>query len=382
MKIATWSKAAVAAATVLLTAGALTACSNGSGTSTTNSASPSTSSSGGASASTAVKIGLLLPDDVTARYAAADKPFFEAAVAALDPSATVLYADAGGDATKQQQQAESMISNGAKVLVLDPFDGEAAAAIVAQAHQQNVPVISYDRLIDSPYSSYYISFDNVKVGVLQATALVAHLKATGVPAGSGILQVDGSPTDNNATQFKQGADSVLSKSGYKILAEYRVPGWDPTQAQNWVAGQITKFGSQIKAIYDANDGTAGGAIAAEEAAKFGPVPITGQDASLAGIQNILAGTQYMSVYKAIKPEATDAAQLAVDLATGKTYSGTTTTVKTAKGASIPSILLNPVPVTASTIESTVVKDQFYGANSVAQICTAQYAKACAANGIK
>ncbi|MFC4244113.1 sugar ABC transporter substrate-binding protein [Gryllotalpicola reticulitermitis] len=374
MKIATLRRATVVAAAVLITATALTACSNGSGT--------SPSKAGSSSSAAKAKIGLLLPDDVTARYAAADKPFFEAAVKSDCPSCTVLYADADGDASKQQQQAESMMTEGVSVLVIDAYDGEAAASIVAEAKSKNIPVIDYDRLIDSPDSDYYVSFDNQKVGQLQATALVNHLKNDlKLPAGSGILQVDGSPTDNNATQFKAGADSVLKTSGYKILAEYQVPGWDPTQAQNWVAGQITKFGSKIKAIYDANDGTAGGAIAAEQAAGFGPVPITGQDAELTGIQNILAGKQYMTVYKAIKPEAAQAAQLAVDLTKGTKDTAPTTT-KTAGGASIPSYLLQPVAVTASNIESTVVKDQFYGANSVAQICTSAFAAACAKNGVK
>ncbi|WP_066514734.1 sugar ABC transporter substrate-binding protein [Curtobacterium ammoniigenes] len=375
MKIATLKRATVAAAAVLITATALAGCSNGSGSATS-------SKSGSSSDASKAKIGLLLPDAVTARYESADKPFFEAKVKSLCPNCTVLYANATGDASKQQQQAESMLTQGVSVLVLDAFDGQAAASIVSEAKAKNVPVIDYDRLVNSPDSAYYVSFDNQKVGQLQATALVDHLKNDlKVPAGSGILQVDGSPTDNNATQFKAGADSVLKTSGYKILAEYQVPGWDPTQAQNWVAGQITKFGSQIKAIYDANDGTAGGAIAAEEAAGFGPVPITGQDAELTGIQNILAGKQYMTVYKAIKPEADQAATLAIDLAKGKKDTAPTT-VKTAGGASVPSFLLQPVAVTANNIESTVVKDQFYGANSAAQICTANFAAACAKYGIK
>jgi D-xylose transport system substrate-binding protein len=373
MKIATMRRAGVLAAAVLITAGALTACSNGSSTSASKSSSSSAAKA---------KIGFLLPDDVTARYAAADKPFFEAAVKQDCASCTVLYADADGDASKQQQQAESMMTEGVNVLVIDAYDGEAAASIVAEAKSKNIPVIDYDRLIDSPNSDYYVSFDNQKVGQLQATTLVNHLKNDlKLPAGSGILEVDGSPTDNNATQFKEGAEPVLKASGYKILAEYQVPGWDPTQAQNWVAGQITKFGSQIKAIYDANDGTAGGAIAAEQAAGFGPVPMTGQDAELTGIQNILAGKQYMTVYKAIKPEAQEAAKLAVDVAKGQkpSVSGST---KTPGGASIPSYLLQPVAVTTSNIESTVVKDQFYGANSAKQICTSQYAAACTKYGIK
>jgi D-xylose transport system substrate-binding protein len=373
MKIAT-KRAVIATAAILLTAGSLTACSNGSGSGSTSTAA--------AGASTA-KIGLLLPDSVTPRYATDDRPFFTAKIASLCPKCTVLYANADADAAKQQQQAESMLTQGVKVLVVDAEDGEAAASIVAEAKAKKVPVIAYDRLIDSPDLNYYISFDNYKVGVLQATALVDHLKATNVPSGSGILMVNGSPTDNNATLFKAGAHSVIDKSGYKVLAEYSTPNWDPTQASTWVAGQITQFGSKIKAIYAANDGVGGGALASLKAANVSPIPpITGQDATLTGIQNILIGNQYMTVYKALKPEAEQAAELAIDLANGKhpTAPAKTKTPGTSgPSAEIPSYLLNPVAVTTANIESTVVKDGFY---TVAEICTPAYAAACTKYGVQ
>jgi D-xylose transport system substrate-binding protein len=362
MKIAT-KRAVVAATALLLTAGTLTACSS---TGTT---------SGGSGSSGAVKIGLLLPDNVTARYAAADKPYFEAAVKAADPKATVLYQDADGSASKQQAQAQAMLSNGVKVLVLDAFDGDAAQSIVTAAKAKKVPVIDYDRLVNGGQSDYYISFDNEKVGELQGTAFVNQLKAENVPSGAGILMIDGSPTDNNATLFAQGAHKIIDPSGYKILAEYKTPGWDPAQAQTWVSSQITKFGSQIKGIYAANDGTAGGAIAAAKAKKFdlSKLALTGQDASLAGVQSILAGDQFMTVYKAIKPEAEKAAQLAVDLANGKKPAAPTTV------SGVPSFLLVPVAVTAQNIESTIVKDQFLKASD---ICTSTYAAACTKFGVQ
>jgi D-xylose transport system substrate-binding protein len=362
MKIAT-KRAVVAATALLLTAGTLTACSS---TGTT---------SGGSGSSGAVKIGLLLPDNVTARYAAADKPYFEAAVKAADPKATVLYQDADGSASKQQAQAQAMLSNGVKVLVLDAFDGDAAQSIVTAAKAKKVPVIDYDRLVNGGQSDYYISFDNEKVGELQGTAFVNQLKAENVPSGAGILMIDGSPTDNNATLFAQGAHKIIDPSGYKILAEYKTPGWDPAQAQTWVSSQITKFGSQIKGIYAANDGTAGGAIAAAKAKKFdlSKLALTGQDASLAGVQSILAGDQFMTVYKAIKPEAEKAASLAVELAKGKKPSAPTTV------SGVPSFLLVPVAVTAQNIESTIVKDQFLKASD---ICTSTYAAACTKFGVQ
>ncbi|MEO6827057.1 MAG: sugar ABC transporter substrate-binding protein [Microbacteriaceae bacterium] len=368
MKIAS-IRAVVATAAILLTAGSLTACSNAA----------ENGNSGSTDKASSAKIGLLLPDSVTARYESADKPYFEAKIKSLCPDCKVLYANADGDAAKQQQQAESMLTQGVNVLVLDPFDGEAAAAIVGEAKAKKIPVISYDRLINSADSSYYISFDNEKVGELQGTALVEKLKKDGAAPDAGILMVNGSPTDNNASQFKKGAHSVIDKSGFKVLAEFDTPGWDPAKAQDWVAGQITQFGSQIKGLYAANDGTAGGAIAALKAAAVSPLPpVTGQDAELAGIQRILAGDQYMTVYKALKPEAEKAAELAVDLAKGNTPKGDVT-VKTAGGASIQSFLLTPVAVQLDNIESTVIKDGFYTA---AQVCTADFAEACAKAGIK
>lgn len=357
------------AASIALVAGALSGCSSN-GT---------TSSTSGTTAK-AYKIGLLLPDNVTARYAAADRPYFTAAIKKLDPSATVLYQDADGSASKQQQQAQAMIANGVKVLVLDAFDGDAAQSIVTAAKAAKVPVIDYDRLVNGGQSDYYVSFDNEKVGELQGTAFVAQLKKEGVPSGSGILMVDGSPTDNNATLFAKGAHSVIDTSGYKVLAEYQTPGWVPASAQTWASSQFTKFGNQIMGIYAANDGTAGAVIAAAHAAKFdmSKMALTGQDATVAGMQSILAGDQFMSVYKAIKPEAEKAASLAIDLANGKKPTAPTT-VSGASGPGVPSFLLTPVSVTRDNIQSTVVADGF---DTAAQICTGTYAALCTQYGIK
>ncbi|WP_144759580.1 sugar ABC transporter substrate-binding protein [Curtobacterium sp. 9128] len=369
MKKAT-TRAMLGVGALLLAITTLAGCSNGAGAGT---------ASGSGDASTA-KIGLLLPDSVTARYASADRPLFTAEVKKQCSGCSVVYANADGDASKQLQQAQSMLTQGVKVLVLDPFDGEAAASIVEQAKAKKVPVISYDRLIDSPDLSYYISFDNEKVGQLQGQALVDALKAKGVAAGSGIIMVNGSPTDNNASQFKKGAHSVIDDSGYKVLAEYDTPGWDPAKAQDWASGQISKLGAdKITGVYAANDDTAGGVIAALKSAGAQSLPpVTGQDASLAGIQRILAGEQYMTVYKAFKPEASQAADLAIQFAQGKSPKGDTT-VKTAKGDSVQSTLLKPVAVTTTNVESTVVKDGLY---TVSQICTSQYASACDEAGVK
>lgn len=319
----------------------------------------------------AVKIALLLPESKTARYEAFDRPFFERKIAELG-NFEVLYSNADQDASKQQSQAEAALASGAKVLVLDPVDSAASVSIVATANTQGVPVIAYDRLIGGGKLAYYISFDNEKIGVLQGTALVDELQHE--HANGGILMVNGASTDGNARLFKQGAHSVIDASAHPVLAEFDTPDWSPDQAQEWVAGQITQYAGRIVAIYAANDGTAGGAIAALKAANVSPPPIvTGQDAELAGIQRIVSGDQYMTIYKDIKDEAELAATIAVKLARGEVVTGGTTVNGT------PTTLLNAVVVTVDTIMTTVVADGIFTA---ANICTREYVKACTAAGIK
>ena len=364
MKIAT-KRTVTAVTALLLTAGTLTACAPGT---------PAENTGGATNNAANATIGLLLPESKTTRYESYDRPLFEAKIKDLCADCKVVYANADQDAAKQQQQAESALTQGVDVLVLDPVDSSAAASIVASAKSQNVPVISYDRLIKSNQLAFYLSFDNEQVGILQGKALVEKLKADGATSG-GILMVNGSPTDNNATLFKKGAHSAIDGSGFDVLAEYDTPDWSPDKAQEFVAGQLTKFSGQIIGVYAANDGTAGGAIAAMKAGGVSPIPpVTGQDAELAAIQRIVTGDQFMTVYKALKLEAETAAQLAMDIVTGKELTG-----DSADTDGVPTTLLTPVVVTTANIMDTVVKDGFY---TVADICTADYASACAAAGIK
>ena len=326
----------------------------------------------GPTSSNKIKIALLLPDSKTARYVAFDRPIFEAKVASLGDEFEVVYSNADQDAAKQQTQAESALASGVKVLVLDPVDGAAAVSIVASANAQNVPVISYDRLILGGTLAYYVSFDNEKVGALQGTALIEKLDAA--EATGGILMVHGSPTDNNAGDYKTGSLREIAASDYEILAEFDTPDWSPDKAQEWVAGQLTQYSGRISAIYAANDGTASGAIAALKAANVSPWPVvTGQDADLAAIQRIVAGEQYMTVYKAIRFEAEKAAEIAVALARGEEITGDVMV------GSTPSTLFDPVSVTIDNILETVVADGFW---TVKQICTPDYAAACTAAGIE
>ena len=318
-----------------------------------------------------LKIALLLPDSKTARYESFDRPMFENRVHELGDF-EIMYSNADQDASKQQTQAESALAQGVSVLVLDPVDGAAAVSIVAAANSQGVPVVSYDRLVLGGTIAYYLSFDNVLVGALQGTALTEKLDAD--EATGGILMVNGSPTDNNAGDFKEGALSTLEPSGYEILAQYDTPDWSPDKAQEWVAGQLTQYSGQFSAIYAANDGTASGAVAALKAANVTPWPlVTGQDAELSAIQRIVAGEQYMTVYKAIRSQAEKAAEVAVALARGEKVEGDVDFEGT------PATLFEPVSVTIDNIMQTVVADGFW---TVEQICTPDYAAACTAAGIE
>jgi D-xylose transport system substrate-binding protein len=319
------------------------------------------------------KIALLLPDAKTARYETFDRPLFEKRIAELG-TYQVLYSNAAQDASTQQQQAESALAAGAKVLVLDAVDAKAAVSIVADARAQGVPVIAYDRLIHGGGIDYYVSFDGEKVGELQGAGLVSALKGAKLRPGDGILMVNGSPTDSNSSQFSAGAHRAIDASGLKVLAEYSTPDWSPDKAQEWVAGQIAQYGDRIVGVYAANDGVAGGAVAAFKAADVSPVPpVTGQDAELSALQRIVAGDQYMTVYKAIKPQADRAADVAVALLRGEKVTAPTST------DGIPTTLLQPVPVRVGDIMSTVVADGFW---TVKDICTPAYAAACDAAGIR
>lgn len=376
MRIRSVRDTALAGAAILAVAAGLGAC----GSSDDNAGAGTTAATTGGGKS--AKIALLLPENKTARYESQDRPHFERKMKQICPNCEVLYSNASQDAAKQQNQAEAAITNGAKVLVLDPVDGKAAAAIVARAQQSDIPVIAYDRPIENADVAFFISFDNKQVGRLQAQSLVEKLESEGKGSGS-IVMINGSPTDPNAGQFKAGAHSVFDKSDLKIAKEYDTPDWSPNEAQNEMDQAITALGRNgFVGVYAANDGTAGGAIAAMKAAGIDPStrPTTGQDAELAGIQRIVAGSQYMTVYKAIKPEAEDAAELAYALATGgEPPSGMVNRQIDNGMKDVPSVILKPVAVTRENIDSTVVKDGFW---SVSQICTRPYAAACKKIGLQ
>jgi D-xylose transport system substrate-binding protein len=335
------------------------------------------SSSSDSSSSSNKSIGLLLPDSVTARYEKFDKPYFEAKVNALCSDCTVQYANAGADAAKQAQQVSTMITKGVKVIVISAQDSAAIKSSIQSAVNKGIKVVAYDRLAQGPVSAY-VSFDNVKVGELQGQALLTALgsKAT---TKSKIVMIDGDSADPNAAQFKAGAHKALDG---KVNIAYEQSGlWKDTIAAQKMSAAITQLGAKnIAGVYSANDGMAGGIATALKGAGISGIPLTGQDAELAGIQRIVAGTQSSTVYKAYKPEADTAAELAVNLLNGKSNSSlTTTTLTSGSGDKVPSALLTPVSVTKANIADTVVKDKLW---TVPEICTAAYAKACTAAGLK
>jgi D-xylose transport system substrate-binding protein len=330
-------------------------------------------------------IALLLPESQTPRYESQDRPHFESKVKQLCSGCDVLYSNADGDTAKQQQQAEAALTKGAKVLVVDAVDAGSAGAIVAKAKAQNVPVISYDRLITNADVDYYISFDNERVGELQGQTLTKKLDQGGKGSGT-IFMINGDPADNNASLFKKGAKKAFAASKLKIGKEYDTPGWLSSKAQTEADQAITALGKNgFVGVYGANDDMAGGAIASMKGTGIKPStrPSTGQDATLAGIQRILIGEQYMTVYKAIgteKGEAPKAAELAVPLAKGdKPPSGLVNQQIDNGKKKVPSVILTPVAVTKDNINDTVIKDGFWKAS---QVCTGKYASACKQAGIQ
>jgi len=336
---------------------------------------------GGSGGGGGPKIAFLLPENETPRYEAHDRPEFEQNVEELCEDCEILYSNASEDPSKQQSQAEAALTQGADVLVLDPVDAASAAAMVEKAKAQNVPVLSYDRLIENAEVDYYVSFDNVKVGELQAETLAKKLKEGGSTSGP-IVMINGDPADSNAALFKEGAHNGFDAAGVDIAKEYDTPEWSATNAQNEMQQAITALGKGgFAGAYAANDDTGGGAIAAMKSAGIDPEerPTTGQDATVSGVQRILVGQQYMTVYKATDKETKVAAEIAVALAEGKEFPNSKITDEPNNGkAKVPSVLLEPVAVTKDNIKQTVVADGFITAG---ELCTGSYAKACEEAGI-
>jgi D-xylose transport system substrate-binding protein len=342
----------------------------------------SSSTSGGGSSTTsgskAQKVGVLLPDTKSSvRWESFDRPLLQQAFKSAGVPVTI--ENAQGDKSTQQQQAEQLITNGAKVLLLVNLDSGSGAAIEANAASRGVKVIDYDRLTLKGQAAYYVSFDNVKVGELQGQGLVKCLGSAAKPA---IAELNGSPTDNNATLFKQGYDSVLkplySSGKASKAADQSVPDWDNQKALTIFEQMLQKTNNKIDGVLAANDGLGNSAISALKARKLKQIPVTGQDATPQGIQNILSGDQCMTVYKAVKKEADAASKLAIALATGKEPEAGLVNGKTNDTArDVPSVLLTPEAITKDNIK-VVFDDGFL---KPSEVCVGKYQSLCQEAGI-
>jgi D-xylose transport system substrate-binding protein len=358
------------AAVSLLATGSMAACGGDD--------SGDTGSSGGAAATG--KVGVILPDTKSsARWATADLTYLKKAFETAGVQADIQNAQ--GDKTQFQTIADGMISSGVKVLMIVNLDSGTGKAVLDKAKKSGIATIDYDRLTLNGGANYYVSFDNVKVGELQGQGLVDCLAAKKAVKPV-VAELNGSPTDNNATLFKQGYDSVLKPkydAGEFVKGpDQSVPDWDNAQAGT-IFEQMLTSNKNIKGVLAANDGLGNAAISVLKKNKLnGQVPVTGQDATVQGLQNILAGDQCMTVYKAIKKEADAASELAIALAKGEKPSTATAVTKDPEsGQDVPSVLLTPQSITKDNVKDVITD----GYVTAAEICTADFAKACADAGI-
>lgn len=351
----------------------LAACGGSGGDAASSSAAPESSSaapesSSAAPAPTAAKVGVILPDAASsARWETADRPFLEQAFQAAGVEYDIQ--NANGDKAKFATIADQMLASGVNVLMLVNLDSPSAAAVIAKADAQGVPTIDYDRLTLGGGAQYYVSFDNVAVGTKIGEGLVTCMQNNGNDAGPVVL-LNGSPTDNNATLFKEGYQAVIEGAGYTIAADQSVPDWDNTKAGTIFEQIYTEVGGDLIGVASANDGLGGAAIAVlERNGVAGEIPVTGQDATDEGLQRVLLGTQCMTVYKAIKAEADAAAALAVALAKGEipTADGLATgsVTDTETGETVKAVLLEPIAVFPENVKD-VIADGF---TTYDRVCT-------------
>jgi D-xylose transport system substrate-binding protein len=329
------------------------------------------------------KIAFLLPETKTTRYEEQDRPNFERRVKELCADCEVIYANADQDPAVQQQQAEAAITQGAKVIVISAVDVASAGSIVSRAKQSDVAVIAYGRLIPDADIDYYVSIDPFKVGQQQAEVQMDAIEQDGGAGSPKVVMINGAPTDSNSKPYKDGARQVLEERGADIVRSFDTPEWSPDNAQREMEQSITALGEDgFDAVYVANDGMAGGAIAALKGAGIDPATrfVTGQDAELAGVQRILTGEQLMTVYQPIIQIAETAAELAVPIAQGEEPAPNLAPDKVDNGMKqVPSKLLDTIAIQEDNIEDPLVKEGFL---DVADICTGPYANACKEAGLQ
>ena len=327
-------------------------------------------STGPARAKASIQACALLPDTKSStRYTLFDAPYLKAAFRKAGVSASVLNALA--DPQKQRSQAEQCLAQGAKVILLDQLTPASGTAITNLAVSRGAKVIDYDRLVVGSKASYYVSFDNVRVGKLQGAGLVSAIRAKG-KKNAVVSELNGDIKDNNAKLFKQGYDSILNplyKAGTlkKAKSGDQWTDWDPIKGRRIFDQILARNGNKVDASIAANDGLAGAVIASLKAHGLKPIPLTGQDATPTGVQFVLAGWQSGTVYKSVRREANAAAAAAIALVKGKKVPGVN-----GKVSGTPSILLTPVWVTKSNYK-LLFRDGFLKRS---QVCVGQYKKYC------
>ena len=325
-------------------------------------------------------VGVILPDSASAvRWESADRKYLQEAFQRAGIKADIQNAQ--GSTQTFQTLAEQMITNGVTILMIVNLDSGSGKAVLDRAKAAGVGTIDYDRLTLNGGADYYVSFDNEAVGKLQGEGLVKCLTEKGVQKPV-VAYLNGSPTDNNATLFKNGYDGVLKpkfdSKEYTKVADDPVPAWDNAQAATIFEQQMTKAGGKIDGVLAANDGLGNAAISVLKKNKLnGKVPVTGQDATKEGLQNILAGDQCMTVYKAVKKEADAAAELAIALAKGE-KKDTGQTVKDPEGnRDVPAVLLEPKAIYKDNVKDVVAD----GYVTKEELCTGAFAKLCTDAGV-
>jgi D-xylose transport system substrate-binding protein len=318
-------------------------------------------------------IGVILPDSASsARWETADRPLLEEAITAAGFEADIQNAE--GDPQQMATIADGMIAAGVKVLMIVNLDSASGAEILSKAREAGIPTIDYDRLTLGGGADVYVSFDNVAVGTLQGEGLVQCIEEAGV-TNPEIAVLNGSPTDNNATLFKEGYDSVINplfESGeWTEVDDQSVPDWDNQEGGRIFQDILAQNGGTVDGVLAANDGLGGAAIAVLQQNNL-QVPVTGQDATLDGLRSILAGDQCMTVYKAIRVEAEAAAAAAIALASGEEPETTGTVTDTETGEDVPSVLATPVAIFRDNVID-VVEDDFVDRDELCadleEVCT-------------
>ncbi len=358
----------------------LTAC--GGNSTSAGSTSGSSGSSAAAGASSGATVGVILPDTKSsARWESQDRPLLQKAL--TDAGLTPIIQNAEGDTTKFSSIADQMITQGAKVILMANLSSESGAAVQKKAAEAGVVTIDYDRLTLGGSAGYYVSFDNTKVGELQGQGLVDCL---GSKSPASIIQIDGSPTDNNATLFKNGALKVLQpkydSKAYTLVGDQAIQDWDNQLGGKTFEQLLTANGGKVDGVLAANDGLAGAVITVlQKNGLNGKVPVTGQDATPAGLQAILRGDQCMTVYKDVQKEAAAAADLAIALASGDTAKAdakaTGSTQDKTGNRTVKSVLLDPQSITKANVKDVIAG----GSVKAADICTGDVAALCTAAGI-